>query len=433
MVTWGANTVHTIGGSGAAQPPGTPAPAPSGFSFGVAATTPAPAPAGGGTTFSGFGGASPAPSSGSFSFGGAGAPAPSAFGGGGGGSLFGGSAPAPSGGGLFGAPAPAPGGFLGFSSSTTGGTSLFGTPTAAPQQQQPPQPQIPAHAALQAHMDVSARNEQNRILQKMHKIHEAYTTGPTTDVNKDENTPSHCFSTVLYNPATPQQRQFQAAMQSTGFRQEALLAAQPQPPQISDSDWQLYCVRNPDPTRYVPFAVVGAENLAARALSHQQQSVALGDRELAAIQQSAALVQQRAVTVQRQLAALRHKHEEQRKRLLQVMKHVEVARCFNMPLQRAELEAVERMRNLQRAVVEAQIVPAVARLADNASSSTTAVTTALQHHHRHEDDDAVPSPQVQRDWMNVMKEHRTKLTALTNAVQPDQRDLRLIRDRVVAP
>lgn len=314
---------------------------------------------------------------------------------------------------------------------------MFGTPTAAPQQQQPTQPQIPAHAALQAHMDVSARNEQNRILNRMHKIHEAYTTGPTTDVNKDDNTPSHCFSTVLYNPATAQQQQFQAAMQSTGFRQEALLAAQPQPPQISDSDWQLHCVRNPDPTRYVPFAVVGAENLAARALSHQQQSVALGDRELAAIQQSAELVQQRAVTVQRQLAALRHKHEEQRKRLLQVMKHVEVARCFNMPLQRAELDAVQRMRQLQRAVVEGQMVPAVARLADYNASSSTAITatTTLQQQHRHpeEADDAVPSPPVQREWMNVMKEHRTKLTALTNAVQPDQRDLRLIRERVVAP
>ena len=135
-VTWGNNTVHTIGG----------VPAPSAFSFGA----PAPAPSAfGAPAPSAFG--APAPSV-------FGAPAPSAFG-----------APAPS---AFGASAPAPaaGGF-GFGSTTTpaAGGGLFGTPAPAPiafgsfaQPQQPhvPQHYIPAQAAMEASLGMMRMNRE---------------------------------------------------------------------------------------------------------------------------------------------------------------------------------------------------------------------------------------------------------------------------------
>ena len=97
-ITWGSNTVHTIGGAPAPAAFGAPAPS----AFGA----PAPAPATGGF---GFGAAAPSPAKSSF----------------------------------FGAPAPAPGGF-----GSYGQQQQQHTP-------QVPQHHIPAQAAMQASVDYS--------------------------------------------------------------------------------------------------------------------------------------------------------------------------------------------------------------------------------------------------------------------------------------
>ena len=275
-------------------------------------------------------------------------------------------------------------------------------------------------------MDASAHNEQIRVLQKMKEIYQAYTTGPTTD---DPTNESHCFSTVLYNPANQQQRQFQAAMQSTTFRQEALTLVQPKPPQISERDWRLYCVRNPDPTRFVPIAVVGAANLAARTLQHQQQSEQ-HQRECRQVAEAVETLRERAAATRLRLEALGRVHARQRQRLLRVVKHSEVARCLRAPLQSAELEALRRVRHLQRAEVEARIAPAVVALADGSAAAASSASVA---DHRQLSREELPSEEVQRQWIAALKDHRSKLTAMTEEVEKDQRDLQLIRDRVVAP
>lgn len=424
MVTWGANTVHNIGSSPATPAFGASAPAPGGFSFsssqpsGIFGSS-APAPASGGI----FGNPAPAPSGGLFGFsapapsgGFFGAQAPAPFGTTTSAGLFGSPAPAPFGtttsGGLFGSPAPAPGGGL-------FGSSIFGSNPAQQQQHQHQQPQIPAQAALQAHMDASARNEESRVIRRMQKIHQAYSGMTTADAV------SHCFSTVLYNPVSLQQRQLQAAHASMMLADgsSGQLFAPPKPPQISEADWNVACVRNLDSQNFMPEAVVGAECLQARAVLHQEQANTIA-KHLATIQDAAAQLQLRHADVARQLDATKQKHQKQLARLLKVMKHVEVARCFNLPLQTAEMEAQSRMLELKRNVIDGTLGRTVSFLANPqllVSTSAIAMEGASQVSH-----------EQQQQWMKLMKEHRNTIAQMTALIQTEQRDLQLIKDRVVS-
>ena len=311
-VTWGQNTVHSI--------PGTPAPAPT---FGSS-----PAPAGGGI------------------FGTSSSTAPAA-------SLFGSSpAPAPGGGGLFGttsSTAPASGGifsspttFSSFSSAAAPSSSLFGTPSstslfgqqpgsatspfgAAPTTQQ--QQQIPAQAALQAHMDASARQEAEKIRLGLETLHCAYSGNVIQGSSGNE---SSKFVTITYNDMTSDQRQLQF-LHGMGTGGNGHLMAPPKPPQVSESDWKEAVVKNPDPQNYMPNALVGAMALQARVSWQQDRAKELA-ANAASLTKTHELLKDRIARVNEDLIACAKTHAAVRKRLLDVMRRVEIARCMNQPM-----------------------------------------------------------------------------------------------------
>ena len=405
MVAWGQNTVHTY--------PSAP-------------------------------GAAPATS---FTFGGGAAPQQQQP------SLFGGTTTPTSGGGLFGSPAPAAptaplfggGGSL-FGSSTTGTSQIFGTApnttggflggfsSAAP----PAAPQIPAHAALRAHLDASARNEHARVCRKMTRLYEAYTTGGTVpddddadeDMMTERSSRSHCFSTVLYNPATAQQLQFAAAAASVGggsnsHSLQTLWQHEPKPAPLSTHDWRLAWIRNPDPRQYVPIVVTGAEALAARALAHPEQATAQWKEGWETLDPT--VLTQRQARLRAQLAAQRVRHAQQGRRLWKLLKHVEVARCFHLPTTTAEYQGAQRCQHLLRHVVEQELEPAVTRLVLGNETSASRLTLD----HRHDNDTTTPSLEQQQQWKDLLTQHRAQLQTLTEIVTREQHDLALIRDRVL--
>jgi len=459
MVTWGANTVHTFGGA-------TPAPAgaSAGFSFGSPSSSSSTVPA---PSTGLFGSAQPSssPSSSGSLFGSSSSPAPSSTG------YFGSAAPAPStpSGGLFGsAPAPgsglfgsasgttslfgsasSPGGglFGGSSSSSTASGGLFGaTPAPSPfgfgqqqQQQQPPAPQIPAQAALQAHLDAEARQEEARIGQALQSLHNVYTGRSTALENNNQSAP---FSCVLYNPVTLQVRQQQWLQSSVPHGEQSYSQIHPivppRPWQISESDWNQAVVRNQD-LNYMPAAMIGATALQAR-LTYQQEMADRCVQQLKTIQQVEQLVRERARNVQQELQyAIHSKHESQRKRLLQVMKKIEILRCFNLPLQRDEVLAMQQLMDLYRQA--AQLRATSAALAETAQTSArnqvnawarllqqqqAMVTTTAPPEEEEEDKLLHTTKQV----LPILKEHRDTLTKLTEQVKKDRKDLELIHNRL---
>jgi hypothetical protein len=407
MVTWGSNTTHVFG-----------------------ATAPTP----GGTT--GFG--SPAPASGGL-FGSPSAPAPS-------GGLFGSSpAPAPSGG-LFGAPAPSPGGSLfgtpsqapssgyGFSSSPAPaayggygtpapapGTSLFGAPApnaygapsslyggtpAAGQQQQ--QQQIPAQAALQAHMDASARQEAERVRSALESLHMAY-TGNTSSTSKESK-----FVTIVYNDMSPQERQLQWVH---GMATEGQIMSPPKPLQVPDAQWKKAVVSNPDPLNYMPVALVGALALQGR-LSWQQGRAKELASNATTLHQSHDMLKDRCARVKQEVEQYQRRHAALRKRLLDVMRRVELARCMNQPIQPDELKAVGRLRGLSQTMEGAR--GSFLQLQDRARAQPTARQPQVT---------AMPDKEK---LLPVLKEHRAAIEKVTTTAKRDMRDIGLIHQRVIA-
>jgi Nucleoporin complex subunit 54 len=314
-----------------------------------------------------------------------------------------------------------------FGAPAGGGIFGMAAPTAFQQPQQLP-PQEPADAALQAHIDASNRNEEARVMQRMQRTHFAYTTG--AEVTAGEG--SHCFSVPLYNPVTAQERQFQAAyssavnVYSNDDHSKQQLFVPPKPPQISQSDWDDACVRNPDAYNFMPVAVVGAESLKARAVLQQSQANAIA-AHISKLTEVVDDLGRCLVTVQQKLNAAKRTHALQRVQLLKVLKHVEVARCFNLPLQPKEMEAKNRILHLNKDILQGKIEPSLARITNTTANAQSSFAATMQSALTRHDG---PSVEQQRQWMNILKEHRATLTKMTETAKADQQDLHLVRDRI---
>ena len=433
MVTWAENTVHTFGKDKApdstsfSTPPASGGMTSTGFS-----APPAASPSTRGSLF-GFGSSStPTPSAGTgFAFGSTPAPAPSTGGG------FFSSSPAPTtaGGGLFGsgsaAPTPATGSSLfgqtpaptsTFGSSSTGlfggstfgaapAPSLFGTPAPAQTQQQPKGPLIPAEAALQATLHANARNEESRVQNLFLKLQEAYTDGPVRDEK------SHPLSTVVYDPASEHHRQLKAIGNSLYYHANGTggsIVDLPNPPQLTRDDWNLAKIRNPAPETHVPQVMVGAGQLQARGLSHQQQAQQLFGVHVVKLREARDLLVQRQLALTNHLEVLKRRNADLKLLLLRVLKYVHIFRCFQQPLQEDEMKAQDRLIALQRKL-NAIKPPTMAASFD--AEGLAAFEAARADN--------------EEKWMTLVQETRAELTRVTTMLQEDQRELKLIHKRVV--
>lgn len=334
-----------------------------------------PAPSGGGL----FGTA--APSSGGLF----GAPAPSS------GGLFG--TPASSSGGLFGAPAPASGGLFGAPAPNSGG--LFGNAM-----QQMSTSAIPAQAALQAHMDASARQEAAKLQSSLEDLHHAY-----TGTSQQKASP---LVTIVYNIMTSEQLQWNFSNQQAG----GSYVLPPKPPQVAEQQWLEAVVKNPDPSCYIPIALVGAEALQAR-VGWQQQKASGFDQDLAMLKQTQDAMQRRTAELHQGVMLLEQMHTTLRSRLLRLMNKVEVLRCMNLPLQVDEINLVKRLQGVLQQMDE--LTKTIAKLQ---GSSAVSLPKNLE------------LPDSER-LQQVLTEHRSSIVYLSEAVQQEKRDLHLIKERVV--
>lgn len=411
MVTWGQNTTHVFGGAAAPNPApafGTPAPAPS--SGGLFGSTPAPAsgslfgapsPAPGGSLF----GSSPSPGGSLF---GSNTPAPAP-------SLFGTPAPAP-GGSLFGAPA-ASGGLFGAPAPALGGSSLFGAPAPSAYGSNPPQPQIPAQAALQAHMDASARQEADRVRSKLGTLHMAYTGATSTVPSRESNQ----FVTIVYNDLTPEQRQMQW-VQGMGSGGNGMILAPPRPPQVSEAEWNKAVVNNPDPQNYMPVALVGGVALQARVSWQQDKAKELANNAIT-LRKSHETIHERASNAKQEINQKLTNHKQLQKKLLQVMKRVELARCMNQPLQPDEFQAVQRLQNLLKQMeIQKQTLISLQDTARTQTANARLIQGA----------GSSSMPTSEKEIVPVLKVQRQKLETLTKMAMKDTNDLELIGRRVCA-
>jgi hypothetical protein len=304
---------------------------------------------------------------------------------------------------LFGAPTPAPSAF-----GSTSSSSFYGAPSGAPTPQQ--QQQIPAQAALQAHMDASARQEAERVRSALERHNAAYAGTPLPSAGGGEEAK---FVAIVYNPMSPEQRQLQWLQ---GMGNGCMIPSPDRPPQVSEKQWRKAVVENPDPQNYVPQAMVGASALQMRINWQQDRAKELASHA-ATLHKSQETIRDRSMQAQQDVEGKVRRHAALRKRLLDVMKRVELARCMNQPTQPDELKVLQRLSALHKEVESVRNV--LISLQDKARTQSATATKGVSL-------SAVPDTS---QLVPVLRDQREMLQKLTTTAQRDQRDVALIQKR----
>lgn len=280
-------------------------------------------------------------------------------------------------------------------------------------------------------MQASVQQEDMRVRTKLERLMREYTGNLA--IAPGEDAPSSKFVAVVYNDLTPQERQLQwlhsSSSGATGPLAMTTLMNQPRPPQISDRDWQVALAANPDPTRYVPQVLVGAQALEARKV-WQQDRAKDHAKEATALQTNLDFVQQRHLLAKQKLDESIRKHVALRQRLLDVMKQVEIARCFNSPLQPDEVNAVRRLNALLEHVESAR--KALVALQDQTQGQ-------LSKNHQSSGEAASSAgltaetltPDMAHRLLDILKEQRRKLETTSETAKTDIKDVNLIGTRVL--
>lgn len=259
---------------------------------------------------------------------------------------------------MFGStPAPSPAGlFGGFgtqqqqpqqqqASPFSGG--LFGTQQPQQQQQQQQQHQYlsssnPHQAALHAHQSASQRQEVARLEEAMYNIHSRYSShapDPTNPTITSNHLPSStcAFTAILYDELPPE------------YRYQGQLAV-PRPAHISNTTWTEALARNPNPNELVPVALVGATALHSRIVHQQERATTLANHA-SKLSNTIEYLQESATTSSTEIMTnITTNQESLQRRLLHIMRKVEILRCMGQPTQRAEMDANQRLGDIMKQV-----------------------------------------------------------------------------------
>jgi predicted nuclease with TOPRIM domain len=169
----------------------------------------------------------------------------------------------------------------------------------------------------------------------------------------------------------------------------------------------------------MPVLLTGADSLNARVSWQQERATQLA-KDAASIKSSHETIQELYEKSRNHVEDIKRKHGNQRKRLLNVMRKVEIVRCMNHSLQPDEVRVMERLRHLNAET--AQVRQHLAELEGWSRASRP------QH-------GAVANVDLpDREQLHkVLTGHHDKLASLTLQMQKDLRDVKLIKDRVVPP
>jgi len=151
------------------------------------------------------------------------------------------------------------------------------------------------------------------------------------------------FTALLYDPLPPSERTAAASSSSSFGIVGAVPAIRaPKPPHISNRVWNEALARNPDPHSLVPAPLVGAAALHSRLVRQQEQADACA-AHAKIVRETLRYLENEGRKSKEGIECARNEQEGLRRRLLEVMRKVEIVRCMGHPLQRGEVEAVNRL------------------------------------------------------------------------------------------
>lgn len=299
---------------------------------------------------------------------------------------------------------------------------------------------MPAQAALQAHLQAVARQEESRVATALSELHKAY-GGTAIAPTPTQSAP---FAAILYTDLTPELRQQQwlqglivaqpslsLSTDPTSARGATLVPrpiVPPRPAQVSEHDWNAAAAQNPDFATCMPTAVVGAAALQAR-LAHQQHVANELSRQYQSLQDAV-----QACDTSRfrpHIDAARDKHAQQKHRLLRLIRQVELIRCAHQPFQKGEREMADHLRELH-ATIEHRLRPMVGQLCDAARNRQDYRTTGPPQPRRTIASSSVATTTDPDVLDRAIRDQREALERLNTVLQKQVRDVKLLRERLVA-
>lgn len=260
-------------------------------------------------------------------------------------------------------------------------------------------------------MDASARQEAERVRSALERLNAVYSGLPQPNGDGGEESK---FVVVVYNAMSPEQRQLQWFH---GMGNRGMILEPDRPAHVSEKQWKKAVVENPDPQNYVPQALVGAVALQARITAQQDRAKGLASHA-ATLQKSQEMIQERSKQALQEAENYTREHAALRKRLLDVMRRVELARCMNQPTQPDEVKALQRLSTLYKEVESVRDV--LVSLQDKARTQSAAVAKNTSVY-------GVPDS---AQLLPVLQDHRQKLQKMATVAQKDQRDVSLVHQRV---
>mmetsp|Transcript_23059 Transcript_23059/g.37574 ORF Transcript_23059/g.37574 Transcript_23059/m.37574 type:complete len:346 (+) Transcript_23059:172-1209(+) len=322
-------------------------------------------------------------------------------------------------GGLFGAPAPSTG--FGAAPASAFGAAPAPSYGAGYGTQQMQQQANPHQAALHAHQSASQRQEAARIEEAIFNLHSKYSPTAADPLNPalaSNNAPSSlcAFTAILYDPLPPE------------YRAQGHLSV-PKPPHISNQVWNEALARNPDPKELAPVPLVGAPALHSRIVSQQEKANALA-AHAKKLRETLQFLEKAARSSK---DAIKHSNSEQealRRRLLEIMRKVEIVRCMGQSTQRAEVGAQQRLGEMMQQVN--QVGKSLADLEERGRQQARAwrmrgATMESQH------SEAGAVSLQEEDKMalfNVLNDQRLGMERLGHIVKRDVRDVSILKDEL---
>ena len=422
MVSWGPNTTYsfdktsTPASTGASLGGASPAPSFSGFSF--ASSTPAPSF---GAPQSNFGGTiSSAPASSALAF--SSSPAPNTA-------------------------------FPSFATPTTSSSapSSF-TPSWTQQQQQQPasaaqtQPYVGfsshSSAALQASMHQETTRLEANLLQ-LQTAYSPYLTAPTqfhsaypmVGTSLPINTQCR-FQHVFYDPITPQHQMERLHHYSSRHpnvsKEDAIsLLHTPKPTHFDTLTWTKAQAMNPSSSEFIPVLLSGAEALHGR-LVHQQSKVELYDTYLSQLSCTIEQLDQAAQASQQKLdMVLKEQTVVLKKRLLDILRKVEICRARNIPTTTEERKALQRVSELVKQVETLDRYIFGQELEDKVYGylrMQAVLERSSSMESRGRIGVALSQEEYKNHVYNLLQVQRQGIDALKKTVKVDSRDLQIIRN-----
>jgi len=215
--------------------------------------------------------------------------------------------------------------------------------------------------------------------------------------------------------------------------------AGPKPAYIDPDTWARAQALNPDPNEYAPTLLSGAEALHSRLVTQQAKAqyyadTVLAQKLLATVQD----LQRSARATEDAMDAARREQQMLQRRVLDMVRKVEICRARNFPLVQEERLAMQRVQHLAKEVGQLN-----QQLLSRGGTVDTAVeaylqqlnwnaTTPQQTNHSTDNDGigGLLEETYKRQVYKILEEQRQGIEALKHTLIRDARDLDIVRNGI---